>query len=95
MAYVNAVNLEQKTQSLFPLLLLNMADETKKRPIQFIATWNNSKYPLQVPEDETVATLKETLAALTNVPPKRQKLLGFVKGKLPVSKPYLALPVDV
>ncbi|RUS15143.1 HAD-like domain-containing protein [Endogone sp. FLAS-F59071] len=60
-----------------------MADETKKRPIQFVATWNNSKYPLQVPEDETVATLKETLATLTNVPPKRQKLLGFVKGKLP------------
>ncbi|RUS30797.1 hypothetical protein BC938DRAFT_478942, partial [Jimgerdemannia flammicorona] len=57
--------------------------ETIQPSVHFVATWNNTKYPIHVADHETVATLKETLATLTNVPPNRQKLLGFVKGKLP------------
>ncbi|RUP38016.1 hypothetical protein BC936DRAFT_138427 [Jimgerdemannia flammicorona] len=60
-----------------------MDNNNTNHTLSFVATWNNTKYPIHVADHETVATLKETLATLTNVPPNRQKLLGFVKGKLP------------
>ncbi|OZJ03649.1 hypothetical protein BZG36_03935 [Bifiguratus adelaidae] len=56
---------------------------TKKRELQLIATWNKTKYTLQVHESETVSDVKDALAALTQVPRKRQKIIGLVKGSMP------------
>jgi ubiquitin-like domain-containing CTD phosphatase 1 len=45
--------------------------------------WNGSVYDLEVEDSIQIVDLKSKLFELTNVMPVRQKLIGFVKGKLP------------
>ncbi|KAI9091471.1 HAD-like domain-containing protein [Phlyctochytrium arcticum] len=47
------------------------------------ATWQGKKYPIDVPAHCTIGEVKLRLAETTQVLPERQKLIGFVKGKLP------------
>jgi len=51
--------------------------------INFVATWQGKKFPLQLDADQTVISLKGSLFDVTRVPAERQKLVGLVKGKLP------------
>ncbi|KNC96111.1 HAD hydrolase, family IIID [Spizellomyces punctatus DAOM BR117] len=51
--------------------------------ISLTAAWNGQKYPILLPATSTIGDLKRQLAEVTQVQPLRQKLIGFVKGKLP------------
>lgn len=51
--------------------------------LSLTATWNGKKYPVSIPPTSTIGDLKLHLADHTQVQPTRQKLIGFVKGKLP------------
>ncbi|KAF9124385.1 hypothetical protein BGW39_008246 [Mortierella sp. 14UC] len=53
-----------------------------KRLISLTAQWNGKKLPFEVDLDYTIGELKNKLMELTNVEPKRQKLM-LVRGKLP------------
>ncbi|KAF8985556.1 hypothetical protein BGZ46_003562 [Entomortierella lignicola] len=57
-------------------------NENNKRVISLTAQWNGKKLPFEVGLDYTIGELKNKLMELTNVEPKRQKLM-LVKGKLP------------
>ncbi|KAI8352196.1 HAD-like domain-containing protein [Mortierella sp. GBAus27b] len=57
-------------------------NENRKRVISLTAQWNGKKLPFEVDLDNTVGELKNKLMELTNVEPKRQKLM-LVRGKLP------------
>ncbi|KAF9388120.1 hypothetical protein CPB97_001571 [Podila verticillata] len=46
------------------------------------AQWNGKKLPFEIDMESTIGELKNMLMELTNVEPKRQKLM-LVKGKLP------------
>ncbi|KAG9065344.1 hypothetical protein KI688_002669 [Linnemannia hyalina] len=57
-------------------------NENNKRLISLTAQWNGKKLPFEVDLDYTIGELKNKLMELTNVEPKRQKLM-LVRGKLP------------
>ncbi|KAI9009535.1 HAD-like domain-containing protein [Gaertneriomyces semiglobifer] len=57
----------------------NVTEET----IELTISWSGNTYPISVPQSSTIRHLKENIAALTDVRPERQKLLGLVKGKVP------------
>ncbi|KAK5821277.1 HAD-like domain-containing protein [Linnemannia elongata] len=57
-------------------------NENNKRVISLTAQWNGKKLPFEVDLDYTIGELKNKLMELTNVEPKRQKLM-LVRGKLP------------
>jgi ubiquitin-like domain-containing CTD phosphatase 1 len=42
-----------------------------------VVKWSGKEYPLELAEEETVASLKRALQQQTSVDPKRQKLLGL------------------
>lgn len=42
-----------------------------------VIKWSGKEYPVELPEQETVASLKRALQQQTAVDPKRQKLLGL------------------
>lgn len=42
-----------------------------------VVKWSGKEYPVELPEDDTVAGLKRMLQEQTRVDPKRQKLLGL------------------
>lgn len=42
-----------------------------------VVKWSGKEYPVELQEDETVASLKRALQQHTQVDPKRQKLLGL------------------
>lgn len=50
-------------------------------PLSLQISHKGSNYPITLPSDATLATLKSSIAELTNVPPTNQKLL--YKGKKP------------
>ncbi|KAF9362119.1 hypothetical protein BGX26_000007 [Mortierella sp. AD094] len=68
------------------LLQLDHLNGNNKRVISLTAQWNGKKLPFEVDLGYTIGELKNKLMELTNVEPKRQKLM-LVKGKLPVSTP--------
>jgi ubiquitin-like domain-containing CTD phosphatase 1 len=47
-------------------------------------SWKGTKYPIQLEQDQTISDIKELLCQITLVLPEKQKLLGLVKGKLPL-----------
>ncbi|KAG0369545.1 HAD-like domain-containing protein [Gamsiella multidivaricata] len=57
-------------------------NENNKRVISLTAQWNGKKLPFEVDLHYTIGELKNRLMELTNVEPKRQKLM-LVRGKLP------------
>ncbi|GJJ76924.1 ubiquitin-like domain-containing CTD phosphatase 1 [Entomortierella parvispora] len=57
-------------------------NQNNKRVISLTAQWNGKKLPFEVDLDYTIGELKNKLMELTNVEPKRQKLM-LVRGKLP------------
>ncbi|KAG5461378.1 MAG: hypothetical protein BJ554DRAFT_6440 [Olpidium bornovanus] len=59
-------------------------DDPEERTVRLLVTWSAKAIQLDVRPTETISQLKGQLAGLTNVLPKRQKLIGLVKGKLPV-----------
>jgi hypothetical protein len=42
-----------------------------------VVKWSGKEYPVELPEQDTVASLKRALQQHTQVDPKRQKLLGL------------------
>jgi ubiquitin-like domain-containing CTD phosphatase 1 len=42
-----------------------------------VVKWSGKEYPVELPEQDTVASLKRALQQHTAVDPKRQKLLGL------------------
>ncbi|KAG0054497.1 hypothetical protein BGZ83_011091 [Gryganskiella cystojenkinii] len=57
-------------------------NQNNKRVISLTAQWNGKRLPFEVDLDYTIGELKNKLMELTNVEPKRQKLM-LVRGKLP------------
>jgi len=51
------------------------------RLVKLIAKWNGKEHHLDLPEDTTVGEVRRRLQEMTNVQPKRQKLIGL--GKKP------------
>ncbi|KAF9960802.1 hypothetical protein BGZ70_008488 [Mortierella alpina] len=64
-------------------------NQNNKRVISLTAQWNGKKLPFEVDLDYTIGELKNKLMELTNVEPKRQKLM-LVRGKLPEDHVVLA-----
>ncbi|KAF9337623.1 hypothetical protein BG006_003796 [Podila minutissima] len=56
--------------------------ESGQQAIALTAQWNGKKLPFEIDLECTIGELKNKLMELTNVEPKRQKLM-LVKGKLP------------
>ncbi|KAJ3312007.1 Ubiquitin-like domain-containing CTD phosphatase 1, partial [Gonapodya sp. JEL0774] len=51
--------------------------------IKLTASWGGKKFVIYAPPTITLTDLKRKLHDVTHVDPKRQKLLGLVKGKIP------------
>lgn len=54
------------------------------------ASWSGQKFPIEAGAAWTVGDLKRKLHELTRVEPKRQKLVGLVRGKPPTDESPLA-----
>jgi ubiquitin-like domain-containing CTD phosphatase 1 len=63
-------------------------------PLEFNTTFQGQKLTLCVKRDGVVADLKAAITDETQVPAKRQKLIGLVKGALPPDESRLAELVD-
>lgn len=59
-------------------------------PLEFNTTFQGQKLTLRVKRDGVVADLKAAITDETQVPAKRQKLIGLVKGALPPDESRLA-----
>ncbi|KAL1925372.1 uncharacterized protein VTP21DRAFT_255 [Calcarisporiella thermophila] len=55
----------------------------KSNLVELVVSWNARKYSLSIPIDSTVGEVKLLLSEVTSVLPKRQKIMGLVKGRLP------------
>jgi ubiquitin-like domain-containing CTD phosphatase 1 len=51
--------------------------------LELFAKWNGKEYPVVLSPSDTIQELKRQLEMLTNVQPKRQKLMGLCGGKIP------------
>jgi len=51
--------------------------------MELVAKWNGSEYNVSIQPHQTVLDLKHKLEEMTKVQPKRQKLMGLGKGKMP------------
>ena len=65
-------------------------EESKEPPLEFNTTFQGQKLVLRVKRDGVVADLKAAITDETQVPAKRQKLIGLVKGALPPDESKLA-----
>eukprot|EP00164_Ancoracysta_twista_P003979 GFYU01005341.1.p1 GENE.GFYU01005341.1~~GFYU01005341.1.p1 ORF type:complete len:349 (-),score=95.13 GFYU01005341.1:254-1261(-) len=59
-------------------------------PLTIVAKWGGKQFEVTTYPHETVGIVKQRLQELTEVPSKRQKLIGFCKGKLPSDETTLA-----
>jgi hypothetical protein len=55
--------------------------EEENRIIELIAKWAGKEFPMKLEKNQTLEDLKAQLYSLTNVAPKRQKIMGLYKGK--------------
>ncbi|PPQ93229.1 hypothetical protein CVT25_015227 [Psilocybe cyanescens] len=69
------------THSFFVLQVPNQLVEERWTELHF--TWASKSYKIEVPDSDRLYDLKTAIYSLTKVPTERQKILGFVKGKLP------------
>ena len=65
-------------------------DAGAEQPLEFNTTFQGQKLVLRVKRDGVVADLKAAITDETQVPAKRQKLIGLVKGALPPDESKLA-----
>ena len=65
-------------------------DAGAEPPLEFKTTFQGQKLTLRVKRDGVVADLKAAITDETQVPAKRQKLIGLVKGALPPDESKLA-----
>ena len=65
-------------------------EDNKEPPLEFNTTFQGQKLVLRVKRDGVVADLKAAITDETQVPAKRQKLIGLVKGALPPDESKLA-----
>ena len=65
-------------------------EDNKEPPLEFNTTFQGQKLVLRVKRDGVVADLKAAITDETQVPAKRQKLIGLVKGALPPDTSKLA-----
>lgn len=54
--------------------------------MELIAKWGNKEFNIKIKKNQTLEELKVQLYSLTNVQPKRQKIIGLIKGNNKVLK---------
>ena len=70
--------------------ILAAAPAAAEDALEFNTTFQGQKLVLRVKRDGVVADLKAAITDETQVPAKRQKLIGLVKGALPPDESKLA-----
>ena len=70
--------------------ILEAAPAAAPDALEFNTTFQGQKLVLRVKRDGVVADLKAAITDETQVPAKRQKLIGLVKGALPPYESKLA-----